>query len=64
MNRSKPTMQSGHPSEASATERGLDGAWSLLETLDAYEVEELTPDQAAKLLRAGNTTRRSQPANR
>ena len=56
MHKSKPTMPSGNPDELSPTERGPDGAWSLLETLDSYELEELTPAQAAKFLREGSTT--------
>ena len=47
MRRRKPTLPSSTPDESRASERG----WSLVETLDGYAVEELTPTQAARLLR-------------
>jgi hypothetical protein len=53
MRRKKPTLPSGNPEEAVASERG----WFLLEALDGYAVEELTPTQAAKLLRKRRTRR-------
>jgi hypothetical protein len=58
------TMVSGNPDTSSATERGFDGPWSLLETLDSYEVEELTPAQAAKLLREAAPAGKSHRAPR
>jgi hypothetical protein len=59
MQTTNTAMASGNPDTSSTTERGLDGAWSLLETLDNYEVEELTPAQATKLLREAATDRKS-----
>ena len=51
MRRTKPTMPSGNPEQSVTSEPGPERAWSLVETLDGYEVEELTPRQAARLLR-------------
>jgi hypothetical protein len=51
MRRRKPTLPSSTPDESRASERGPERAWSLVETLDGYAVEELTPTQAARLLR-------------
>jgi hypothetical protein len=47
MRRRKPTLPSGTSQQSGASERG----WTLAETLDGYAVEELTPTQAARLLR-------------
>ena len=53
-------MPSGNPDQSVASARGPERAWSLVETLDGYEVEELTPSQAARLLRK-RIARRSEP---
>jgi hypothetical protein len=64
MHSKNSTMVSGNPDTSSAAERGFDGPWSLLETLDSYEVEELTPAQAAELLRATAAAGKARPPAR
>jgi hypothetical protein len=51
MSKRKLTMSTGNSDGSSVAEGGLDGPWSLQQTLDAYEVEELTSAQASELLR-------------
>jgi len=60
MRRSKPTIVTVSRDEPPVTAAGPEKAWSLVETLDSYEVKELTPAQAAKLLRE-RRTRQSEP---
>ena len=52
------TIPRNDSSENWATEHRLEGVWTLLGTLDGYEVEELTTAQAAHLLRERNSMRR------
>jgi hypothetical protein len=53
-------MPSGNPEQSAPSERGPEWAWTLAETLDGYAVEELTPAQAARLLRK-RIAKRSEP---
>ena len=64
MHSKSSTTVRGNPDTSSATERGFDGPWSLLETLDRYEVEELTAAQAAELLRTTATAGKAHPTAR
>ena len=57
MRRRKPTLPNGTPEQSAASACGPEWAWTLAETLDGYEVEELTPTQAARLLRKRITER-------
>jgi hypothetical protein len=56
----KPTMPGGTPEQSVASARGPERVWTLAETLDGYEIEELTPTQAARLLRKQGS-KRSEP---
>jgi hypothetical protein len=63
MHERNSTISSGNTDRSSAKAWGIEGPWSLRQTLDDYELEELTAAQAAELVRETGHSCRSRRAD-
>ena len=63
MNKRSATISSSNTDGSSAKDWGIEGTWFLQQTLDGYEVEELTTAQAAAILRETGQSWRSPRAD-